>query len=135
VTARTSPPFAPRCRWPSHGAAPISRSTSPAPTPTPATGSVAVSKAGLAERDAYVLDAMHAHGVPVALAMAGGYANAVADIVDIHYATVALALLRFAGRRVLDCEAIAATVPATSEPMPPASGALVTAKPAGCAHE
>jgi acetoin utilization deacetylase AcuC-like enzyme len=98
-------------------------------------GRLAVSKAGLAERDAYVLDAMHAHGVPVALAMAGGYANAVADIVDIHYATVALALLRFAGRRVLDCEAIAATVPATSEPMPPASGALVTAKPAGCAHE
>jgi acetoin utilization deacetylase AcuC-like enzyme len=105
------------------------------PPPGHRLGRLAVSKAGLAERDAYVLDAMHAHGVPVALAMAGGYANAVADIVDIHYATVALALLRFAGRRVLDCEAIAATVPATSEPMPPASGALVTAKPAGCAHE
>jgi acetoin utilization deacetylase AcuC-like enzyme len=98
-------------------------------------GRLAVSKAGLAERDAYVLDTMCAHGVPVALAMAGGYADAVDDIVDIHYATVALALLRFAGRRVLDCRAVTAAVPATSEPMPPAGGGPVATKPAGCAHE
>jgi acetoin utilization deacetylase AcuC-like enzyme len=98
-------------------------------------GRLALSKAGLAQRDAYVLDTMRERGVPVALAMAGGYADAVDDIVEIHYATVALALLRFAGRRVLDCGAVFAAVPATSDPMPPASGGLVATTSAGCADE
>ncbi len=31
-------------------------------------------------------------GIPIAIAMAGGYADDVDDIVDIHFATVALAL-------------------------------------------
>jgi len=38
----------------------------------------------------------------VAVAMAGGYADDVDDIVDIHFATIALALERYAHRRVLE---------------------------------
>ena len=55
-------------------------------------GRLALSKAGLVSRDAYVLDALRAAGVPVAIAMAGGYAEDPEDIVDIHFATVRLAL-------------------------------------------
>jgi acetoin utilization deacetylase AcuC-like enzyme len=55
-------------------------------------GRLALSKAGLASRDAYVLDTLRAADVPVAIAMAGGYAEDIEDIVDIHYATVNLAL-------------------------------------------
>jgi acetoin utilization deacetylase AcuC-like enzyme len=65
-------------------------------------GRLALTKAGLARRDAYLLDTMRQRGLPVALAMAGGYADSLEDIVDIHFTTVALALERFAGRRVLD---------------------------------
>ena len=57
-------------------------------------GRLALSKAGLADRDRMVLDRLAALGIPVAIAMAGGYADDVDDIVDIHYATVALALER-----------------------------------------
>ena len=39
-----------------------------------------------------MLDALRAAGVPVAIAMAGGYAETIDDIVDIHFATVTLAL-------------------------------------------
>jgi hypothetical protein len=52
-----------------------------------------------------VYDALRARGVPVAVAMAGGYVDAVDDIVDIHFATVALALERHARMRVLDFSA------------------------------
>jgi acetoin utilization deacetylase AcuC-like enzyme len=55
-------------------------------------GRLALSKDGLASRDAYVLDTLRAAGVPVAIAMAGGYAEDIEDIVDIHFATVRLAL-------------------------------------------
>lgn len=51
-------------------------------------GRLALSKAGLAERDRRVFAACHAHRLPLAVSMAGGYAEAVEDIVDIHYATV-----------------------------------------------
>jgi len=57
-------------------------------------GRLALSKAGLASRDAYVLDTLHAAGVPVAIAMAGGYAEDVDDVVDIHFETVRLTLER-----------------------------------------
>lgn len=57
-------------------------------------GRLALSKAGLADRDRAVLDRLAALGIPVAIAMAGGYADDVDDVVDIHYATVALALER-----------------------------------------
>lgn len=51
-------------------------------------GRLSVSKAGLAERDRIVLDLCLAAGVPVAIAMGGGYAEEIEDIVDVHMATV-----------------------------------------------
>jgi acetoin utilization deacetylase AcuC-like enzyme len=57
-------------------------------------GRLALSKEGLAARDRLVLDALAARGIPVAIAMAGGYAESIDDIVDIHAATVDLALQR-----------------------------------------
>ncbi|MBK7331699.1 MAG: histone deacetylase [Betaproteobacteria bacterium] len=57
-------------------------------------GRLGLSKAGLADRDRMVLDRLGALGIPVAIAMAGGYAEDVDDVVDIHFATVALALER-----------------------------------------
>ncbi len=54
-------------------------------------GRMKVSKAGLAERDRIVFGLCHAAGLPVAVSMAGGYAPDVADIVDIHTATVRIA--------------------------------------------
>ncbi|MDH4182024.1 MAG: histone deacetylase [Betaproteobacteria bacterium] len=57
-------------------------------------GRLAVSKAGLARRDEHVLDMLGDASIPVAIAMAGGYAENVDDIVDIHFATVRTALKR-----------------------------------------
>jgi acetoin utilization deacetylase AcuC-like enzyme len=57
-------------------------------------GRLALTKPGLAARDAYVLDSLRAAGIPVAIVMAGGYADDIDDIVDIHFATVRTALLR-----------------------------------------
>jgi acetoin utilization deacetylase AcuC-like enzyme len=54
-------------------------------------GRLALSKAGLAERDRMVLDACLRHDLPLSISMAGGYAADVADIVDIHFATVCAA--------------------------------------------
>ncbi|NJL03465.1 MAG: histone deacetylase [Chloroflexaceae bacterium] len=51
-------------------------------------GRLAVSKAGLAQRDQVVLDYCRAAQLPVAVSMAGGYARHVHDTVDIHFATV-----------------------------------------------
>jgi acetoin utilization deacetylase AcuC-like enzyme len=65
-------------------------------------GRLALTKAGLAARDRAVLDALQALGVPVAIAMAGGYADDVDDVVDIHAATVGEAIARFAPERMLD---------------------------------
>jgi acetoin utilization deacetylase AcuC-like enzyme len=61
-------------------------------------GRLALSKAGLAERDRTVLDGLGARGIPIAVAMAGGYAEDVEDVVDIHEATIRLALHRFGAR-------------------------------------
>lgn len=54
-------------------------------------GRLAVSKAGLMERDRMVLEACYKAGLPVAITMAGGYARNVEDIVAIHLETVRLA--------------------------------------------
>lgn len=54
-------------------------------------GRLALSKPGLLARDRMVLDAFFGAGTPVALAMAGGYARAIEDTVDIHCATLELA--------------------------------------------
>lgn len=51
-------------------------------------GRLAVSKTGMAERDALVLDLCRDAGVPVAVVMSGGYARNVEDTVDIHHATI-----------------------------------------------
>ena len=61
-------------------------------------GRLSLSKAGLEARDRYVLDTLRDHALPVAIAMAGGYAERIEDVVDIHFATVALALDRWASR-------------------------------------
>ncbi len=65
-------------------------------------GRLALSKRGLAMRDALVLDAMRAHDVPVAIAMAGGYAHDIGDTVDIHARTIALAVERFDADAMLE---------------------------------
>jgi acetoin utilization deacetylase AcuC-like enzyme len=52
-------------------------------------GRLALSTAGLARRDRMVLETCVERGVPVALAMAGGYAEDIDDTVDIHFNTVA----------------------------------------------
>jgi acetoin utilization deacetylase AcuC-like enzyme len=54
-------------------------------------GRLAVSKAGLAERDRLVLARCRAAGLPVAITMSGGYARELGDTVDIHYQTLATA--------------------------------------------
>lgn len=53
-----------------------------------ALGRLALTKGGLAARDALVLDRCRARGVPVVVTLAGGYAPDVADTVDIHAATI-----------------------------------------------
>jgi acetoin utilization deacetylase AcuC-like enzyme len=54
-------------------------------------GRLKLTKPGLIERDRRVLQFAQNHSIPVAIAMAGGYAQNVNDIVDIHAATVATA--------------------------------------------
>ncbi len=62
-------------------------------------GRLKVTKDGLVARDRLVLEACRTLGLPVAVAMAGGYAEEVEDTVDIHFATVAeAARARQAGR-------------------------------------
>jgi acetoin utilization deacetylase AcuC-like enzyme len=53
-------------------------------------GRLAITKTGLAERDRMVRDALAAVGVPVCLALAGGYADPIEDTVEINLATVRL---------------------------------------------
>ena len=59
-------------------------------------GRLALTKRGLAARDRFVLETLHRRGIPVAITMAGGYAHDDQDVVDIHFATVGLALELFA---------------------------------------
>jgi acetoin utilization deacetylase AcuC-like enzyme len=58
-------------------------------------GRLALSKGGLATRDRRVLQTLRDSGVPVAIAMAGGYADNIEDVVDIHATTVEIALTMF----------------------------------------
>ncbi len=51
-------------------------------------GKLRLTKSGLIERDRIVLDHLVARRIPTAIAMAGGYAPNVTDIVDIHAATI-----------------------------------------------
>lgn len=51
-------------------------------------GGLALSLDGLRKRDELVFDYLRAHGVPVAVTLAGGYARNTADTVEIHCNTV-----------------------------------------------
>ena len=51
-------------------------------------GRLKVTKAGLARRDIMVVDRCVERNIPVAVAMAGGYAPQISDIVDIHAKTL-----------------------------------------------
>lgn len=59
-------------------------------------GQMLLSKAGLRQRDRTVLEALAHAALPCAIAMAGGYAEDVEDIVDIHFGTVSEAAMRWA---------------------------------------
>ena len=61
-------------------------------------GRLALSPAGVAERDARVFAFARARGLPVAVAMAGGYCPEIERIVDIHLATVRGALAHAGSR-------------------------------------
>lgn len=54
-------------------------------------GHLALSKAGLAERDRLALGLCRRAGIPVATVMAGGYGRRVEDTVDVHLQTVRIA--------------------------------------------
>jgi acetoin utilization deacetylase AcuC-like enzyme len=54
-------------------------------------GRLKLSFAGLEARDRMVFEACHARGIPVAIAMAGGYARQIEHTVRIHAATITLA--------------------------------------------
>lgn len=55
-------------------------------------GRLSLSKAALFDRDSLVMEACHRAGLPVAVTMAGGYADRVADVVSIHLQTIKAAL-------------------------------------------
>lgn len=59
-------------------------------------GKLALTHAGLAERDRMVLDAAHAAGIPLTLTLGGGYAQPITETVRAHVNTyrVALSFLR-----------------------------------------
>ena len=55
-------------------------------------GRLSLTKQGLMVRDQAVFEFARRRGLPVAVAMAGGYAQPIADTVDIHFQTVVCAL-------------------------------------------
>ncbi len=57
-------------------------------------GKLSISKDGLLQRDRLVLDLCFNAGLPTAVAMGGGYADNIEDIVDIHVNTVRAAVER-----------------------------------------
>jgi acetoin utilization deacetylase AcuC-like enzyme len=59
-------------------------------------GRLALSKAGLLERDLMVMQRCQQMGLPLGVVMAGGYAKQVEDIVDIHYQTISTLIRLFA---------------------------------------
>jgi acetoin utilization deacetylase AcuC-like enzyme len=54
-------------------------------------GRLKLTKQGLASRDEMVLRTLRSQGIPIAIAMAGGYAHSIVDIVDIHAQTIRIA--------------------------------------------
>jgi acetoin utilization deacetylase AcuC-like enzyme len=64
-------------------------------------GRLKLSKTGLAARDARVFDWCRTRDLPLAIAMAGGYAENIDDIVDIHFSTVCQAFAHHSGHKDL----------------------------------
>ena len=64
-------------------------------------GGLALTLAGLAERDRRVLEGCHERGIPVVITLGGGYARRVEDTVEIHAQTcrAAIVLARSAAER------------------------------------
>jgi len=60
-------------------------------------GKLALSKAGLQERDRIVIDQTQSYGAALVITMAGGYASPISDTVDIQTNTVRMAWQHFAG--------------------------------------
>ncbi len=58
-------------------------------------GRLGLTKQGLARRDQFVFDTLRRSGISTVVCMAGGYAEEVEDIVDIHAATVIEALRQY----------------------------------------
>ena len=58
--------------------------------------------------------ALMGSGIPVAIAMAGGYADDIEDIVDIHFATVRLALSGLGNADRARLSACSPTTPSSS---------------------
>jgi acetoin utilization deacetylase AcuC-like enzyme len=54
-------------------------------------GRLSMTKAGLAERDKWVLEFCREHDLPVAIVMGGGYACQIEDVVEIHMQTIQIA--------------------------------------------
>jgi acetoin utilization deacetylase AcuC-like enzyme len=54
-------------------------------------GRLSLTKRGLARRDELVLGTLRARAIPVAIAMAGGYARDIEDSVEIHATTIGIA--------------------------------------------
>ena len=54
-------------------------------------GRLSLSKAGLAERDERVIASVLGRRVPLVIVMAGGYSPNVAEIADLHMATISIA--------------------------------------------
>lgn len=60
-------------------------------------GDLGLSKAGLLKRDELVFSHLAEAQIPVAVVMAGGYAENIEDVVDIHHSTVCSAYRRLQG--------------------------------------
>lgn len=58
-------------------------------------GKFSLTKSGLRRRDQLVIEFFRNQGLPIALSMAGGYAPNLDDIVDIHFATIEVAIENF----------------------------------------
>jgi acetoin utilization deacetylase AcuC-like enzyme len=62
-------------------------------------GRLKLTKAGLAARDRMVFELCRSAGIPVAVAMAGGYGRRIEDTVEVHFETVRLAAEAFVARK------------------------------------
>jgi acetoin utilization deacetylase AcuC-like enzyme len=64
-----------------------------------ALGRMALTRAGLSQRDGMVLDACREQAIPLAIVLAGGYSRRIEDSVEIHLETVRLAVASLDGPR------------------------------------